>query len=76
MENIFLAIGSGSMWGMSAVLEKNYFVDKFTPLQIIIYRSLLIAIVWGTFFINKDFIKHISNLNKMILSISLAMFFG
>ena len=45
MDKILLAIGSGSMWGMSAVLEKNYLVDKFTPVQIIAYRSILIIFI-------------------------------
>ena len=64
MENILLALGSGSMWGMSAVLEKNYLVEKFNPLQIITYRSLIIATFFMLFLLNKKSIAHISNLNK------------
>lgn len=76
MENIILAIASGSMWGMSAVLEKNYLVDKFTPFQIITYRSLLIATVWSIFFTNKS-INHLSSLGKKdIIYFLIAMFFG
>ena len=76
MENIILAIASGSMWGMSAVLEKNYLVDKFTPFQIITYRSLLIATVWSIFFTSKS-INHLSSLGKKdIIYFLIAMFFG
>ena len=77
MDTIFLALGSGSMWGMSAVLEKNYLVDKFTPVQIIAYRSILIIVVWSIFFMNKSTISHVGNLTKNdILYFVLAMFFG
>ena len=77
MDKILLALGSGSMWGMSAVLEKNYLVDKFTPVQIIAYRSILIIIVWSTFFMNKTTINHISNLTKNdLFYFVLALFLG
>jgi drug/metabolite transporter (DMT)-like permease len=77
MDKILLAIGSGSMWGMSAVLEKNYLVDKFTPLQIIAYRSILIIIVWSIFYMNQSTINHVSNLTKNdIMYFVISMFFG
>jgi len=77
MDKILLAFGSGSMWGMSAVLEKNFLVDKFTPLQIIAYRSILIIIVWSIFYMNQSTINHVSNLTKNdIMYFVISMFFG
>lgn len=77
MDKILLALGSGSMWGMSAVLEKNYLVDKFTPVQIIAYRSILVIIVWSIFLMNKSTINHVSNLTKNdIMYFVISMFFG